>query len=272
MKKILVTDLDDTLYNWMNFFVPSFFSMVDKVAQITGLDKELLYGQYKDKHQFFGSVEYPYITLKLPAILALYPGKTEEELKEIFRPAFQIFNSVRDRNLTMFPGVEETLKAIQEMGITIVGFSESSQETGFYRLIKLGICQYFTHVYLLESEFSSDFLPNDQVRKIRSKKPNKDLLLQICEMEGFSPAEAIYTGDSLTKDVYMAHHAGITSVWVDHPNKNPEYARQLLSVTSWTDQEYEAEQARKKEMDEKGIAPDYVIHNYSDLLNILKES
>lgn len=272
MKKLLVTDLDDTLYNWMDFFVPSFFAMVDEVARITGLDEQLLYAQYKEKHLFYGSVEYPYVTLNLPAVRGMYPGKTEDELKEIFRPAFQIFNSVRDAHLHLYPGVEETLKAIQEMGITIVGFTESSQENGFYRLIKLGISQFFTHVYLLESDFSSDFIPNEQVRKIRSKKPNKDLLLNICRQEGFSPADAIYTGDSLTKDVYMARHAGVTSVWVDHPNKNAEYARRLLSITSWTDEEYAAEQARKQEMKEKGIAPDYVIHRYSDLLEILRES
>lgn len=271
MKKLLITDLDDTLYNWLDFFVPSFFSMVDCVSEISGIDRELLYSQYKEKHQFYGSVEYPYVTLTLPAILEKYPDKGTEDLKQIFRPAFRIFNEIRDRNLHLHTGVEDTLKSLKDMGLTIVGFTESSQENGFYRLIKLGISQYFTHVYLLESEFSSDFIPNEQVRTVQSKKPNKDLLLRICELEGFSPSEAIYTGDSLTKDVYMAKHAGVTSVWVNRPPVNPEYGEKLLSITSWTEDEYSAELSRRQEMAEKEIRPDFEIANYSDLLEILKK-
>lgn len=35
MKKIIITDLDDTLYDWLGFFIPSFYEMVDEIVNIT---------------------------------------------------------------------------------------------------------------------------------------------------------------------------------------------------------------------------------------------
>ncbi len=269
MKKLLVTDLDDTLYNWMGFFVPSFFAMVDEVVAITGLDKEKLLDEYRIMHQHYKSVEFPYVTIHLPSVQALYPNHSDEALKGLFAGAFQKFNAVRDQRLHLFPGVGETLKLLHDQGITIVGFSESSQENGFYRSLRLGIADYFTHIYLFESQFRADFTLNPKVRTINSKKPNPELLLQICQQEGFSPEETIYMGDSLTKDVYMAHAAGITSVWANHPEKHPDYVEMLQAVTSWTDEEYAGERARKKEMEEKNIRPDYEVTFYPQLLDII---
>ena len=42
LKKVLITDLDDTLYDWLGFFIPSFYAMVDELVSITGIDKEIL--------------------------------------------------------------------------------------------------------------------------------------------------------------------------------------------------------------------------------------
>ena len=42
MKRLLITDLDDTLYDWLGFFIPSFYAMVDEVVKITGISKEIL--------------------------------------------------------------------------------------------------------------------------------------------------------------------------------------------------------------------------------------
>lgn len=271
MKKLLVTDLDDTLYNWMGFFVPSFFAMVDEIVSITGLPKEQLLREYKEKHQYYKSVEFPYVSIKLPSVLAKYPGLQEDELKALFRPAFNKFNAIRDENLKLFPGVAETLAAIRQSGVTIVGFTESSQENGFFRMLKLGIAEDFTHVYAFESQFEGDFTLNPKIRIVTSKKPNPALLLTICAEEGFSPAETLYMGDSLSKDVYMALNAGIDCVWADYPEKYPEYAEMLLAVTSWLPEEYEAETQRKAEMLEKGLVPNHVVHHYPELIDILRQ-
>lgn len=32
MIKLLITDLDDTLYSWIGFFIPAFYEMVDELG------------------------------------------------------------------------------------------------------------------------------------------------------------------------------------------------------------------------------------------------
>ncbi len=32
MIKLLITDLDDTLYSWIGFFIPAFYEIVDELA------------------------------------------------------------------------------------------------------------------------------------------------------------------------------------------------------------------------------------------------
>ena len=46
-KKLLITDLDDTLYDWAGFFVPAFYAMVDEIVAITGLDRDGLLREYR---------------------------------------------------------------------------------------------------------------------------------------------------------------------------------------------------------------------------------
>ena len=68
MIKLLVSDLDDTIYDWSGFFVPAFYAMADEIAAITGIDEDALLDEYRMTHQRLGSVEYPYATLQLPSI------------------------------------------------------------------------------------------------------------------------------------------------------------------------------------------------------------
>ena len=83
MIKLLVTDLDDTLYSWIGFFIPAFYGMLDELSLILSVPKSDLLDEYQHVHQEKGSVEYPFATLYLPSVKAAYPGKTKEELLNI---------------------------------------------------------------------------------------------------------------------------------------------------------------------------------------------
>lgn len=269
MKKILITDLDDTLYDWIGFFIPSFYAMVDELHAITRIDKNILLQEYKEKHQQYGSVEYPFATLQLPSIIKKYNGSTEDEIRKDLNEAFHKFNSVRKKNLKLFNGVEETLKTISEKGIIIIGYTESSPENGFYRLQKLGISQYFKSVYTLKSQYKSQYPLDNKIMTVEVRKPNKDILLGICDKEHFSPDDAIYIGDSLTKDIYMAHKAKITSVLANYPKVNNDYYKLLVDISSWTEDDFEREVKLKQECIKCNIKPDYNIKNFKELYDIM---
>lgn len=272
MKKILITDLDDTLYDWIGFFIPSFYAMVDELHNITGIEKNTLLLEYKEKHQEYGSVEYPFVTLKLPSIIKKYNGSTEDEIKISLNEAFHKFNSVRKKKLRLFNGVEETLKAISEKDIVIIGYTESSLENGFYRLKRLGISQYFKRVYTFKSQYESKYPLDNKIIIVETRKPNKDILLDICEKEHCSPDDAIYIGDSITKDIYMAQKANITSVLANYPKENNDYYKLLVDISSWTVDDFERETKLKQECIKCNIKPDFVISDFKELYNIILTS
>ena len=269
MKKLIITDLDDTLYDWIGFFIPAFYALVDELVSITGIDKTVLLSEYKERHQYYGSVEYPFVTLSLPSIKKKYNSLSENELKLTLNEAFHKFNSIRKRKLTLFDGVEETLKALSEQGISIVGYTESQPENGFYRLKRLGVSQYFNKVYMSTTKYKTPFPLDETIKTVDTKKPDKELLIKICRSEGFTEDETIYIGDSLTKDIYMANSAGITSVLVKYEKEPNDYYQKLVEITSWTDEDFEREAKLKKECQKKNIHPNFVINKFSDLLYCL---
>ncbi|MEE1173224.1 MAG: HAD family hydrolase [Ruminococcus sp.] len=272
MKKTLITDLDDTLYDWIGFFIPAFYALVDELVVITGIDKNVLLTEFKEKHQYYGSVEYPFVTLSLPSIKEKYSSLSDEELKSVLNEAFHRFNSVRKRKLQLYDGVEETLKELSDNNVTIIGYTESSPENGFYRLKRLGVAEYFSRVYTSTTKFQTSFPLESKIKMVDTKKPDKKVLLEICQFEGVAPLETIYIGDSLTKDIYMANSAGVTSVLIQHPKEQNNYYQKLVDITSWTDEDFERENRLKEECKEKNIHADYVITKFSDILLCLADT
>ena len=275
MIKLLITDLDDTLYSWIGFFIPAFYGMVDELSHILNEEKAVLLKEYKQIHQQKGSVEYPYATLYLPSVINAYPGDTPEELLRKLDPVFHRFNSIRKKRLELYPHVKETLTQISQLGIKIVGYTESAEENGFYRLQKLGIADLFQHVYVSDSQFERpDYLPSsEKTRVVHGKKPNPKLLKQICAQESVSVTEAVYIGDSITKDIYMAKVAGVASVLCKYPC-DPQTAndlyRQLVAISHWTEEDFQHEKEIKQICQSNNIRPDYTVDSFEQLIEIIK--
>ncbi len=268
MKKLLITDLDDTLYDWLGFFIPAFYSMLEELSIISGIPKNILTEEYKEIHRIYGSVEYPFATLKLPSIINKYGDYDESEIKKILGEAFHKFNSVRKSKLRLFDGVEKTFKELYNKNIIIVGYTESSQENGFFRLDRLGVSQYFKHVYATKSTYESPYPLDKKVKLVEIKKPNKEILFEICQNEGITIEEAVYVGDSLTKDIYMAKMANMTAVWANYKKEKNDYYDKLVAITSWTENDFANEKRLKQEFMELNLKPDYTITAYDQLLKL----
>lgn len=271
MIKLLITDLDDTLYSWIGFFVPAFYDMVDEISKITSINSEVLLAEYKQVHQYCGSSEYPYATLLLPCLKSKY--ESEKVLREILDPAFHRFNSTRKKYLELYPTVFDTLKLLHEKGIKIIGYTESTIENGLYRLKKLGIDDFFDKMYVSKSNYSQD-IPQEISSKITivsSKKPDSKVLCQICQDANVLNQEAIYVGDSLTKDIYMAKKAGIISVLCKFQKLSSDLYSRLVEISHWTKSDFELEANLKKEMIDLNIEADFIINSYSELIPIIME-
>lgn len=241
---------------------------------ILNVPKNILLHEYQRVHQEKGSVEYPFSTLFLPSVKAVYPTKTKEEILSILNPAFHKFNSVRKEKLQLYPGVREVLKKLIEMQIIIVGYTDSAEENGFYRLKKLNIDCYFKHVYVADSQFKRPSnLSSEKTQIVSGKKPNPAILQKICKREGIAINETLYLGDSLTKDIYMAKQAGAVSVLCkyscDEKMQKELYAK-LVAISHWKKSDFEREQMLKKLCQADGIQPDYTIQCFEEILKIIQ--
>ena len=275
MIKLLITDLDDTLYSWVGFFIPAFYAMAEEVSRIIEVDLSSLLDEYKHVHQEKGNVEYPFATLLLPSVKAAFPNYSRKKIQKILDPAFHRFHSVRKDNLKLFPGVKETLEKLVSEGISIIGYTESAKENGYYRLNRLGVDYLFSSVYVSKSQYrskKSQMLP-EKLHTVTGKKPNPVLLKRICADQEVSLTEAVYVGDSLTKDVYMAKRAGVFSILIKEPQNSynmAEYYNKLVAISHWLPEDFEREAALRKECAEKGIVPDVTIKCFSEIINVIE--
>lgn len=282
-RTLLVCDLDNTLYDWVGYFVPSFNAMVDAAVQVLGCDRERLLDDLRAVHQEHHDSEHPFALLETATVKERLTGKTLREMADILDPAFHAFNSMRKKTLHLSPGVADGLAALKRSGVMLVAHTESKLYAAFDRLERLEIIHYFRKVYCRERPISMhpdqnasaawfDRMPMHMVKELahHQAKPDPDVLLEICSAEGVGPAHAAYVGDSIARDMLMAKRAGVFAIWAAYgAQHDPKIYADLVRVTHWTPAEVAREQRLKAEA--SLIRPDYIASSsFLDVLTALQ--
>lgn len=277
-QKLLITDLDNTLYDWVTFFTASFRSMVSELTILLEVPEEIILNEFKAVHQRYGNSEQPFAVLELPSLQRRFPDLSRNELLQKIDPALHRFNSMRKRTLTLYQGAAETLAELQHAGVKIVGHTEAIFANSYWRLRALGIESYFSRLYTLEGKDAIHISPHSRwidppegfvtVVPRDERKPNHRLLLDICQHEGAGPSSTYYLGDSLVRDVAMAKQAGVTAIWARYGTKyDPEYWTYLVKVTHWTADDVSREKDLKAKYGD--VVPDYAIDSFAQLISIV---
>src|ERR1051326_79644 len=281
-KRLLICDLDNTLYDWVGYFVPSFYAMVDVVVEITGCDKEKLLDDFRTVHQMHGDSEHPFALLETNTIKSLYRHATAAQIMMALDPAFHAFNSARKQNLHLHPEVRDTLDQLMKSGVKLIAHTESKLYGVVDRLNRLDLFRFFDKVYCRErslspypkSEQSSEWFARIPMQKItelshHQSKPNQAVLLEICRNEGVAGADAAYVGDSMARDVLMAKRANVFAIWAAYgAQHDDDLYRRLVRISHWTSEEVAQELTLKDEV--KNISPNYVARrSFSDVLAAL---
>jgi FMN phosphatase YigB (HAD superfamily) len=274
--RLLITDLDNTLYDWVTYFATSFQAMVDSLAKNLGVDEERLLDEFKTVHQHYGNSEQPFAVFELPSVRSKYGNLSDHDLLHVLEEPLGAFNSQRNNQLRLYPTVRQTLNALHDNGVRIVAHTEAIAVNAYYRLYKLGIDDLFHRIYALKGNIRPHPDPKrgDALRMPEGllnvvpkeeRKPNPELLYDICHREGIRPEDAWYVGDSLIKDVAMANRAGVTAVWARYgTNYDPELWKTLVRVTHWTDGDVKREE-ELHHLHEK-IKPDFTIDVFGEIL------
>jgi FMN phosphatase YigB (HAD superfamily) len=278
MQKLLITDLDNTLYDWVTFFTASFRDMVRELTVVLDVPEQVLLDEFKSVHQRYGNSEQPFAVLELPSLQRKFSKLSRPEILTKIDPALHRFNSTRKRTLALYPGAAETLLELRDAGVKIVGHTEAIFDNSYWRLRALGVELYFSRLYTLEGKDAIHISPDshwvdppaDFVKIVPrdERKPNPRLLLDICDREGADPSSAFYLGDSLVRDVAMAKEAGVTAVWARYGTKyDPDCWTYLVKITHWTNEDVDREKSLKSKYGK--VVPDHTIDTFAQLKSIV---
>ena len=274
---LLITDLDNTLYDWVTFFAQSFRAMLSELSKILDVDEETLAREFKVIHQRYGTLETPFAALELPTVLSRFPGRSRSELSRELADAFAAFDSTRRETLKLYDSVATTLQTLSANGVTVVGHTEATAINAFYRVTVLDVARYLRRLYALEGRVKEHPAP-DRAKKLpeppsnflqilppSERKPNPALLLDICRREGFTPSETCYIRDSIVRDVAMARSAGVKSIWARFGTQYEKGLWEtLVTVTHWTDEDVKREVELRTQFGT--VSPDVVIDSFREIL------
>lgn len=276
--KLLITDLDNTLYDWVTYFSQSFREMAICSAEVLDIPLDQVLDEFRVVHQSYHNSEQPFALFEIATVQQRYGHLKRSELKrELDRP-LHAFNKKRKQCLRLYPNVESTLQELNQRGLKIVGHTEAIAINAYYRLRFLNIDHLFTRLYAIDGQVA----PHPDAQReaalapppgflrlvpVTERKPNPDLLLDICAKEGVQINDAVYVGDSLTRDMSMAKIAGVKAIWASY---GLEYEKNLwdllVRVTHWSKDDVEREERLRREFN--NVQPDLTVQDFSELLKI----
>lgn len=271
---LVITDLDNTLYDWFGAWYAAFRAMLDELVRASGLSEDVLIAEIKAVHERYGTSEYAFLIAELPSLRALHPG---EDLAHVYADAIEAYRTGRRSTLALYPGVEAALKALREAGALLVGYTESRWYYTQRRLRKLGLDSLLDYVYsppdhdLPRSRDEIRTMPAEEyvlrhtshrLLKEGELKPNPAVLLDIISEVGGNVETTIYIGDDLVKDISMAIDAAVTAIWAEYGSHKDERYDLLRRVTHWTKEAVE----RQRNVDITVHEPDLTIKRFDEIL------
>lgn len=253
---LLVTDLDNTLWDWFAAWHASFSAMLRKLSELSGVSEEQLEHEIQAVHRRRGTSEYSYLLNELPSLLKRTPGSNPSE---VYDEAIHALNRERIRHTRLYPGVMETLRELQRRKVPVVAYTESVAYWSEWRIRRTGLDGLVTVMY---SSPDHDFPAGVNAQQLRTQpptayglrktvhkhvppgilKPNAEVLGSILSDFEVTPQVAVYVGDSLMKDVAMAQELGVHDVHAEYGVSHDRDGYNLLRrVSHWTPQDIKRE-------------------------------
>lgn len=277
---LLITDLDNTVWDWVEIWFQSFSALLTEVVRTSGVDQATLEAEIKVVHQHRETSEYALLLQELPSLQARHDVS---RIPEIYAEALHAHRSARKAATRLYDGVRETLDTVAASGALIVGYTESMAYYTSDRIRRTKLDDVLDFVYSApDHDFPAGLTP-EQLRKYPEEyyrfrrtehrhtprgalKPNPSILSGIVDDLCVKKDEAIYLGDSLMKDVIMAQQIGVTDVWAEYgvAHTRHEGYELLRRVTHWKPSAVQQERELKPE----DVKPTHVLSAFSDLLEL----
>jgi FMN phosphatase YigB (HAD superfamily) len=285
--KLLITDLDNTLYDWVGFYVPSFLAMVNEIQRVSGLPVEALKAAFKRVHENHGTSEYAFAIEELDVLADVDAGLTIHEKLQKYDSAIHAFRSARRKLLRPYPGVREGLERLTRAGVRVVAHTDSLSGYVSRRLRQLDLDPYFSAICaprdhgipagfeptLLRQTDASTTAARCQVLEFSNslRKPDPQTLKPIFDTLGISPKQTAYLGDSKTRDILLARESGLLDIWASYGVvRDQSLYRELVQITYWTEADLQRDEVLRKEAE--AIAPSFSVDSFEEAVQLCLHS
>lgn len=296
--KLIVTDIDNTVFDWVNYYVTAFSQMLSHVSKEIGVPWDVLAEESKAVFTAQGSIEYPFLVQELSSVNRFYGFDIDSMLEKLVRPARDLFLKAAEPLLKPYPGVADTLERLRREypQTPIVALTDAPRYVAMWKLNKLGLLPYFDAVYGL----ADPRIPTCEIN--RRVKVDPDILLKHLQRSNFGfggkirilpddyekpgtrglktvlmdydmdePREGrskvLWIGDNLRKDVGLGIALGVETAWAEYGTRVS--AELLAKLISFSPTSNVHKNVYLKSGSPDVPRPQYVLESFSDLVPML---
>ena len=294
--KLIVTDIDNTVFDWVQYYVTAFNALLDTVATRIGSSRERLASEARDVFSEHGSIEYPFLAQELASVTKFYGGDIDRMLVEAVGPGREAFMMAAQSVLKPYNDVPHTLAAIKKRfpKLPIVALTDAPRYVAMWKLNKLGLLEHFDAVYglpdprvptceinrrvkvdpeiLLKHLQQSNFGFKGKIRILPDdyEKPGvRGLKTVLMDYDLDEPQESrrdvLWIGDNLRKDVGLGNRLNVRSAWAEYGTRVSE--SNLASLSLFSPPQNIQKNVYIKADDPSAPRPDVVFQSFADLLS-----
>ncbi|MEY4631007.1 MAG: hypothetical protein RIQ81_1127 [Pseudomonadota bacterium] len=244
---LIVTDIDNTVFDWVTYYVRSFSALLREVEGVTGISYARLAAESQEVFTRHGSIEYPFLIQELPSVVAHYGDDIDLMLTEAVDRGRRVFMKTAEAHLRPYDSVVETLVKIRAdyPDVPLVALTDAPRYVAMWKLNKLGLLPYFNAVYGLADPRIPTCERNGRVKvdpeillkhlqqvnfgfkgRIRIlpddyEKPGtrglKTVLMDYSLDEDPAHRQSVlWIGDNLRKDVGLGQRLGVRTAWAKY--------------------------------------------------------
>jgi len=278
---ILLTDIDNTLYDWSKFFAPSFRGMLHALAKRLDTSFEQLSQEFKEVYAKHDSLEYVFSIQELKSVR----GLSQSERYDIVRVGRGAFRVVQKFHLKPYDGVVRGLEWLHLQGHQVICVTNSPLYLAQMRLYELKLDRFIDGLVAWEgidppkNNFNPKYVTGKKRKHTRIKKfstytkehskPNivpYELAIKLAQQ----PNGCFWSiGDSLLKDLEPAAKLGIRTIWAEYGSRfdpTTKNNQTLLGITNWSSEEVELTH------DKRNFRPDHRIESFDEIEDILPKN
>ncbi|MBM4252981.1 MAG: HAD family hydrolase [Deltaproteobacteria bacterium] len=298
--RLFVTDIDNTLFDWVAYYVAAIGALIAQVEVTIGVPRDVLAREVRQVFTAHASIEYPFLVQELPSVMAHYGNDIDRMLREAVEPARAAFLAAGQQRLKPYSDVIDTLRELRRRypGMPCAALTDAPRYVAMWKLNKLGLLPFFDAVYGLRdprlpthkelgrvkvdseillkhlSQHSFDFAGRIRILPDEYEKPGhrglKTVLMdyELDEADVAERRRVIWIGDNRRKDVALGKRLGVYTMWASYGKPNPTDLASLADFSPLSNIEKNAEVAAGGDA---LSPPDAVLETFGDTLAIMAQ-